>query len=138
VFVYVCVCFSVCVQVEALRWANHPSKEPYRLTLIKKLRKLSPMLQSGTKLPSVGATRKKKNSLKYRIWLYEPVQPTSLHSISLRNVKGKMAYFNFILLLFSYSRFLLLLFVFLLYPLFFTLLIVTFISLPPSSMTWAT
>jgi hypothetical protein len=43
----VCVCafFCVCVQVEALRRADHPSKESYRLFLIKKLRKLSPMLQ---------------------------------------------------------------------------------------------
>jgi hypothetical protein len=60
----VCVCaFScVCVQVEALRRADHPSKDSYRLSLIKKLRKLSPMLQSGSKFPSVGATRKKKKS----------------------------------------------------------------------------
>jgi hypothetical protein len=28
---------------------------------MKKLRKLSPMLENGNKLPSVGATRKKKN-----------------------------------------------------------------------------
>jgi hypothetical protein len=40
----------------------HPSKESCRLSLIKKLRKLSPMLQSGSKLPRVGATRKKKKS----------------------------------------------------------------------------
>jgi hypothetical protein len=33
-----CVRFSVCVQVEALRRADHPSKEFYRLSLIKKLR----------------------------------------------------------------------------------------------------
>jgi hypothetical protein len=30
-----------------LRRADHPSKESYRLSLIKKLRKLSPMLQAG-------------------------------------------------------------------------------------------
>jgi hypothetical protein len=43
----VCVCafFYVCVQVEALRRGDHPSKESYRLSLIKKLRKLNPMLQ---------------------------------------------------------------------------------------------
>jgi hypothetical protein len=49
VFVYVCVFFCVCVQVGALRRADHPSKESYRLSLIKKLRKLSPMLQKREK-----------------------------------------------------------------------------------------
>jgi hypothetical protein len=38
--------FCVCVQVEALRRADHPSKECYRLSLIKTLRNLSPMLQT--------------------------------------------------------------------------------------------
>jgi hypothetical protein len=32
VFVYVCAFFCVCVQVEALRRADHPSKESYRLS----------------------------------------------------------------------------------------------------------
>jgi hypothetical protein len=65
VFVYVCAFFCVCVQVEALRRADHPSKESYRLSLIKKLRKLSPMLhKSGSNLLSVGATRKEKKYLK--------------------------------------------------------------------------
>jgi hypothetical protein len=34
----VCVCafFCVCVQVEAWRRADHPPKEPYRLSLIQK------------------------------------------------------------------------------------------------------
>jgi hypothetical protein len=34
VFVYVCAFFCVCVQVEALRRADHPSKEPYRMSKI--------------------------------------------------------------------------------------------------------
>jgi hypothetical protein len=64
----VCVCvvfFCVCEQLEALRRADHPSKESYLLSLIKKLRKLSPMLQSRSKLPRVGATRKKKKRMLY-------------------------------------------------------------------------
>jgi hypothetical protein len=32
--VSVCVFFSVCVQVEALRWADHPPKESYRMSKI--------------------------------------------------------------------------------------------------------
>jgi hypothetical protein len=51
VFVYVCV-FCVCVQVEALRWANHPSKESYRLSLIKKLRK-QPYAPKREQVPKV-------------------------------------------------------------------------------------
>jgi hypothetical protein len=40
----------------------HPSKESYRLSLIKKLRKLRPILQKRERAPKwVGATRKKKN-----------------------------------------------------------------------------
>jgi hypothetical protein len=41
------VCVCVCVQVEVLRRADHPSKESYRLSLSKKLRKLSPLLQKA-------------------------------------------------------------------------------------------
>jgi hypothetical protein len=66
-FEYVCVFFCVCVQVEALRRANHPSKESYRLSLIKKLKKLSSVLQSGSKLPRVGATRKEKTYTNFRL-----------------------------------------------------------------------
>jgi hypothetical protein len=43
VFVNVYVFFYVCVQVEALRRANHPSKESYRPSLIKKLIKIRPI-----------------------------------------------------------------------------------------------
>jgi hypothetical protein len=55
-----------------------------------------------------------------------------LQTISLRHVEGETAYFNFILLLLSYRPFLLILF--LLHLLFFTLLIVSFLCLLPSSM----
>jgi hypothetical protein len=34
VFMYVCAFLCVCVQVEALRRADHPSKESYRLSKI--------------------------------------------------------------------------------------------------------
>jgi hypothetical protein len=55
VFVYVCAFFCVCVQVEALQRADHPSKESYRLSPIKKLRKLSPMLQKREQAPKYGS-----------------------------------------------------------------------------------
>jgi hypothetical protein len=50
-----CAFFCVCVQVEALRRADHPSKESYQLSLIKKLRKLSPMLQKREQAPKCGS-----------------------------------------------------------------------------------
>jgi hypothetical protein len=50
-----CAFFCVCVQVEALRRADHPSKESYRLSLIKKLRKLSPMIQKREQAPTCGS-----------------------------------------------------------------------------------
>jgi hypothetical protein len=60
VFVYVCEFFYVCVQVEALRRADHPPKEFYRLSLIKKLRKLSPMLQKREQVPKCGSNEEGK------------------------------------------------------------------------------
>jgi hypothetical protein len=61
VFVYVCAFFCVCIQVEALRRADQPSKESYRLSLIKKLRKLSPMLQKREQIPKCGSKEEEKN-----------------------------------------------------------------------------
>jgi hypothetical protein len=55
--------FSVCVQVEALRRADHPSKESNRLPLIKKLRKLSPMLQKREQAPKCGSNEEEKKYL---------------------------------------------------------------------------
>jgi hypothetical protein len=49
------VFFCVFVQVEALRRADHLSKESYRLSLIKKLRKLSPMLLKREQAPKCGS-----------------------------------------------------------------------------------
>jgi hypothetical protein len=61
VFVYVCAFFCFCVQVEALRRADHPSKESYRLSLIKKLRKLSPMLEKREQALKCGSNEEGKN-----------------------------------------------------------------------------
>jgi hypothetical protein len=60
VFVYVCAFFCVCVQVEALGRADHPSKESYRLSLIKKLRKLSPILQKREQATKRGSNEEGK------------------------------------------------------------------------------
>jgi hypothetical protein len=57
---YVCAFFYVCVQVEALRRADHPPKGSYRLSVIKKLRKLSPMLQKWTQAPTCGSNEGEK------------------------------------------------------------------------------
>jgi hypothetical protein len=62
VFVYVCAFFCIYVQVEALRRADHPSKESYRLSLIKKLKKLSPMLQKREQAPKCGSNEEEKKS----------------------------------------------------------------------------
>jgi hypothetical protein len=55
--------FSVCVQVEALRRADHPSKKSYRLSLTKKLRKLSPMLQKREQAPKCGSNEEERKVL---------------------------------------------------------------------------
>jgi hypothetical protein len=60
VFVYVCAFFCVCVQIETLQRADHPSKESHRLSLIKKLRKLSPMLQKREQAPKCGSSEEEK------------------------------------------------------------------------------
>jgi hypothetical protein len=54
-FVYVCAFFCVRVQIEALRRADHPSKEPYRLSLIKKTEETRPMLQKREQAPKCGS-----------------------------------------------------------------------------------
>jgi hypothetical protein len=59
-FVYVCVFFCVCVQVEALRWANHPSKESYRLSLIKK-QETQPYAPKREQAPKCGSKEEEKN-----------------------------------------------------------------------------
>jgi hypothetical protein len=59
--VSVCAFFCVCVQT---RRADHPSKESYRLSLIKKLRKLSPILQKREQAPKCGSNEEEKN---YRV-----------------------------------------------------------------------
>jgi hypothetical protein len=61
-----CVFFCVCVQVEALRRADHPSNESYRLSLNKKLRKFSPILQKGEQAPKCGSNEEEKNAHVFR------------------------------------------------------------------------
>jgi hypothetical protein len=80
VFVYVCVFFCGSVQVEALRWANHPSKKSYRLSLIKKLRKLSPMLQKREQAPTYGSNEVEKKSSLSKIHFNIVNPPTSWSS----------------------------------------------------------
>jgi hypothetical protein len=83
VCVYVCVFFCVCVQVEALRWANHPFKESYRLSFIKKLRKLSPKLQKREQAPTCGSNEEEKkygvtahhtSKESYRLWMIKKLR----------------------------------------------------------------
>jgi hypothetical protein len=68
VFVYVCAFLCLCTGREALRRADHPSKESYRLSLIKKLRKLSPMLQKREQPPKCGSNEEEeeKNIVTYK------------------------------------------------------------------------
>jgi hypothetical protein len=86
VFMYVCAFFCVCVQVEALRRADHPSKESYRLSLIKKLRKLSPMLQRAGVSSQVWELRGRKKKF------FEPHYGPGVDSASNRNEYHKSSW----------------------------------------------
>jgi hypothetical protein len=72
VCVCVCVFFCVCVQVEALRRGDHPSKESYRLSLSKKLRKLSPMLQKRDQAPKCRSNEKEEEEEEFRYCTHSP------------------------------------------------------------------
>jgi hypothetical protein len=52
------------MQSVKLRGADHPSKESYRLSLSKKLRKLSHMLQKREQAPKCGINEEEKKSVK--------------------------------------------------------------------------
>jgi hypothetical protein len=60
VCVCVCVFLCFCTGREALRRADHPSKESYRLSLIKKLRELSPILQKREQAHKCGSNEEEK------------------------------------------------------------------------------
>jgi hypothetical protein len=96
-FVYVCAFFCVCVQVAALRRADHPSKESYRLSLIKKLRTLNPMLQKREKAPKCGSNEEEKeNTFLAFVFMYYGHTPTvdsltQLQTISLHWVINKFS-----------------------------------------------
>jgi hypothetical protein len=87
VLVYVCAFFCVCVQVEALRWADHPSKESYRLSLIKKLRKLSPMLQKREQALKCGSKEEEKRIVLLSVLLWKLVADLLLIS-DLRSLRS--------------------------------------------------
>jgi hypothetical protein len=63
----VCVFLCLCTSREALRRADHPSKESYRLFLIKKLRKFSPMLQKREQAPKCGSNEEEKKGKKGKV-----------------------------------------------------------------------
>jgi hypothetical protein len=60
-----------------LRWADHPSKESYRLSLMKKLRRLSPMLQKQEQAPKCGSNEEEGKKMVWdteiRWWPSDPV-----------------------------------------------------------------
>jgi chemotaxis response regulator CheB len=83
-FVYVCAFFCVYVQAEALRRADHPSKESYRLSLIKKLRKLSSMLQKREQAPKCGNNEEEKHLKPFHSFAHH----LRFHKDHLRNCIG--------------------------------------------------
>jgi hypothetical protein len=60
VCVCVCVFFCVCVQIGALRRTDHPSKEPYRLSLIQETEETQPYAPKREQAPKCGSNEEEK------------------------------------------------------------------------------
>jgi hypothetical protein len=61
--------------------ADHPSKKSYRLFLIKKLRKLSPMLQKREQAPKCGSNEEEKKIRHYYVWTVMYKRPKNIVSV---------------------------------------------------------
>jgi hypothetical protein len=81
------VFFGVCVQVEALRRADHPSKEAYRLSLIKKTDETQPYAPKAGASSQVWEQRGRKNHLIINAMKSE-LMPTSINIVTLRPKAG--------------------------------------------------
>jgi hypothetical protein len=88
--------------VEALRRADHPPKESYRLSLIKKLRKLSPMLQKREQALRWGSNEEEKNNKRARNFMRSLVS-SPFSTTHLSNILLSVVFQFFSILKFSHE-----------------------------------